>query len=222
MRYFAVSEGRESKAKMIEAVLCDFLGVQNIEGKKILDLGCGSGRIAGNFSHANEVIAADVVDQLTTPEKSSFQFTLIDSAFLPFEDNSFDIVIYNHVFYCAIDKPGQLKEIHRVLSGNGICYFASVNRYFPIEGFTNIPLIHYLPDSLFRSIYKIIRKTDDDLFPAGYHKIIRLIEHAGFRYREYTSDIIQDAAKYHSEHSVPFYFPLPRWLSPTVVLILIK
>jgi SAM-dependent methyltransferase len=222
MKYFAISEKRDVKAKMIDAVLCDFLGVPAIEGKKILDLGCGSGHIAANFSRANEVTAADVLDQLTTPERNSFHFKLIDSAFLPFEDDAFDIVIYNHVFYCAVDKPGQLKEIRRVLSGNGICYFASVNRYFPIEGFTNLPLIHYLPGSLYRSIYKIIRKTDDDLFPVGYHGIIRLIEQAGFHYREYTSEIIHDTIKYHSEHGMPFHFPLPKWISPTVILILIK
>jgi len=222
MRYFAVSDNRESKAKMIEAVLCDFLGVETVENKIILDLGCGSGHIAEKFSHANEVVAADVVDQITAPRKGSFQFKKIDSALLPFEDNSFDIVILNHVFYCTPDPLGQLKEIHRILNRNGVCYFASVNRYFPIEGFTNIPLIHYLPGRLFRYFYKIIRKTDDDLFPAGYHKIIRLMERAGFKYREYTSEIIHNATKYHSEHSIPFYFPLPRWFSPTVVFILIK
>jgi ubiquinone/menaquinone biosynthesis C-methylase UbiE len=207
---------------MIEAVLCDYLGVPNIEGKRILDLGCGSGRIAGYFSTANDVLAADVVDQLTTPEKRSFRFTLIDSATLPFEEASFDIVLYNHVFYCTADKLGQLKEIRRVLGRDGICYFASVNRYFPIEGFTNLPLIHYLPGGLFRWIYKRIRKTGDDLYPAGYRKIIGLIEQAGFAFREYTAEIIHNPDKYHSEHGLPFRFPLPKWISPTVILVLAK
>jgi ubiquinone/menaquinone biosynthesis C-methylase UbiE len=207
---------------MIEAVLCDYLDVPNIEGKRILDLGCGSGRIAGYFSTANDVLAADVVDQLTTPEKRSFRFTLIDSATLPFEEASFDIVLYNHVFYCTADKLGQLKEIRRVLGRDGICYFASVNRYFPIEGFTNLPLIHYLPGGLFRWIYKRIRKTGDDLYPAGYRKIIGLIEQAGFAFREYTAEIIHNPDKYHSEHGLPFRFPLPKWISPTVILVLAK
>lgn len=222
MRYFAISEKRELKAKMIEAVLCDYLGAPVIEGKKILDLGCGSGRIAGYFSPGNEVVAADVVDQLTTPEKSSFRFQLIESATLPFEEGSFDIVLYNHVFYCTADKPGHLKEIRRVLGGNGICYFASVNRYFPMEGFTNLPLIHYLPGSLFRYCYKKIRKTDDDLFPVGYRNIIRLIEEAGFQYREYTGEILLDPEKYHSERRMPLRLPLPKWMMPTVILILGK
>lgn len=222
MKHFAVSEGRESKAKKIEAVLGDFLGVENIQGKKILDLGCGSGHIAGYFSHANAVVAADVVDQLTTPEKSSFPFKLIGSASLPFEEETFDIVIYNHVFYCTPDQPAQLREIQRVLGRNGICYFASVNRYFPIDGVTRLPLIHYLPGSLFRYIYKRIGKNDDDLFPVGYRKMIRLIEHAGFTYREYTRKIIHDPAKYHIKHGVPSYLPLPGWISPTVIFILIK
>lgn len=207
---------------MIEAVLRDFLAVERIEGKKILDLGCGSGLIAGHFSVGNEVIAADVLDQRATPQNGSFQFRLIDSTLLPFEDGSFDIVIYNHVFYCTADKLAQLKEIHRVLAGNGICYFASVNRYFPIEGFTNLPLIHYLPGGWFRYLYKKIRKIDDDLFPVGYHEIVRLIEQAGFRYREYTAEIIDHPEKYHREHGTPRILPLPKWIFPTVVLVLMK
>ena len=207
---------------MIEAVLCDFLGVEILEGRKILDLGCGSGHIAESFSAGNEVVAADVVDQRTTPGKESFQFTLLDSAILPFADGFFDVVIYNHVFYCTFDKLGQLKEIRRILRKDGICYFASVNRYFPFEGVTRLPLIHYLPGSMFRYIYKRIRTDDDDLFPVGYHKIIRLIEQAGFKYREYTSEIIYNAEKYHREYGLPSYLPLPKWISPTVILILMK
>jgi ubiquinone/menaquinone biosynthesis C-methylase UbiE len=222
MRYFAESGGREAKARKIEAVLCDYLSEKKIATKKILDLGCGSGHIAEYFSRANEVIAADVVNQLTVERKNAFTFTLLDKSVLTFEDDYFDIVILNHVFYCFADHAGQLKEIYRVLKKNGVCYFASANRYFPVEGFTKLPLIHYLPGFLFRILYKKIRKTDDDLFPTGYHRMINLAGKAGFTIREYTAEIIHNPAKYYSEYDMPFNLPVPVCISPTIVLILRK
>jgi ubiquinone/menaquinone biosynthesis C-methylase UbiE len=222
MVYFAASDNREVKASKIQAVLCDFLGTEKIMGSSILDLGCGSGHIAEFFSHANEVIAADVVDQITVARKRQLQFRKIDAVSLPFEDGSFDIVIYNHVISCVADQYGQLKEIYRVLKKTGICYFASSNRYFPVEGFTKLPLLHYLPNRMFRRLYKIIRKTDLDLFPVGYYKLIDLIVKAGFSYHEYTADIMRNPGKYHSEYALPFNLAIPKCISPTAVMILKK
>ena len=222
MRYFAESGGRELKAKKIEAVLCDFLSEKKIEAKRMLDLGCGSGHIAEYFSRANEVIAADVVDQITVGHREAFTFKVLDKGLLPFENNYFDIVILNHVFYCLADQAGQLKEIYRVLKTNGVCYFASANRYFPFEGFSRLPLIHYLPGFLFRFLYRKIRKTGDDLFPVGYHMMIDLAKKAGFETREYTAEIIKNPASYHSEYAAPFGLPVPVCLSPTIVLVLKK
>ncbi len=222
MKYFAISDNRELKAKKIQAVLCDFLGTDIIRGNKILDLGCGSGLIAEYFSHTNDVIAADTVEQMTIAKTSSVQFKRIDTGPLPFDDNSFDIVIFNHVIACVADQSGQMKEIYRVLKKEGICYFASVNRYFPIEGFTKLPLVHYLPNRAFQSLYKRVKKSDDDLFPVGYHKIVSLIKNAGFSYREYSTDIMRNPAKYHSEYALPFNLLLPKCISPTAIFVLTK
>lgn len=221
MKYFAVSHNREIKAKKIEAVLCDFLDEEKIAKKRILDLGCGSGHIAEYFSHANDVTAADVVDQATI-KKDTITFKKINTVLLPFEDDYFDIVIYNHIICCVADQHGQLKEIRRVLKKNGICYFATVNRNFPVEGITKLPLLHYLPNRIFRGIYKRLRKTDEDLFLLGYHKTIKLIESVGFSYREYTAEIIKNPTKYYSEYRIPLNLPVPTCLSPTVVFILRK
>lgn len=222
MKYFAVSENRERKAKKIEAVLCDFLGVAAVSGNKVLDLGCGSGHIAAYFSRSNDIVAADVVDQLSVATSPTLRFRTIDPAALPFGDDSFDIVIVNHVLFCMRDPISQLREVRRVMRGQGICYLATANRNFPVEGFTKLPLLHYLPAKVFQKMYKRLGRPDEDLFPVGYHRAIRLINAAGFKYRSYTSDIIRHPGKYHSEYTVPFGILLPECLSPTMVFILTK
>jgi SAM-dependent methyltransferase len=220
MQYFAVSEQREQKARKIEVVLSDYLGVPGITGRSILDLGCGSGHIAGHFSVENEVIGADIIDQVSQENKGGWKFTKLDSVRLPFRTGRFDIVIYNHVFFCEADKPGRLKEIHRVLKDRGVCYFASANRYFPVDGFTKLCLVHYLPGRLFRAWYKIALHMDEDLYPVGYHGMLKVIRQSDFHCRDYTSDILRHPSRYESEIRVPL--PVPVCLSPTNVFILTK
>lgn len=222
MRYFAVSENREIKAKKIEAVLCDFFGTASLADRKILDLGCGSGHIAGFFARSNEVVAADVVDQRDAPETAALRFRKIDDGALPFGDGSFDIVIMNHVLFCMRDPLRQLREVRRVLRDDGAGYLASANRNFPVEGFTKLPLLHYLPARTFQRLYKRLGRPGDDLFPVGYHGTINLIAEAGFFCRSYTGEIIRHPGRYHSEYTVPFGLLVPECLSPTMVFILTK
>lgn len=222
MKYFALSVNRETKARKIEAVLSDFLSAKSIRGKRMLDLGCGSGHIAEYFSQGNDVIAADIVDQTTVIGKRTFDFMKLDRGLLPFEDASFDIVIFNHVIFCSADQVGLMKEIKRVMKNDGVCYFATTNRNFPREGFTKMFLVHYLPNRMFRAVYLMWKKTALELYPLGYHKILRLLRDAAFEYREYTAEILKYPAKYYSEYALSRYVPVPKCISPTLVFILRK
>jgi ubiquinone/menaquinone biosynthesis C-methylase UbiE len=222
MKYFAVSDNRSAKAKKIEAVLCDYLASESIHNKKILDLGCGSGHIAEYFSVHNQVTAADVVDQFLVAPRESLKFCRVAGKGLPFDDGSFDIVIFNHVLFCIRDQIGQLREIRRVLKSGGVCYFASSNRNFPVEGFTKLPLVHYLPGTVFRAYSRWTGISDVDLFPVGYHRILSLIRQTDFIRKEYTVEIMKHPGRYYSEYKGAARIPVPSCMSPTVVFVLQK
>jgi ubiquinone/menaquinone biosynthesis C-methylase UbiE len=204
MTPFYISQDRESKAIQMESILKDYLKIDKIIQKRILDLGCGSGLIAGYFADSNQVVAADVQDWRSASMQTSFQFVALHGDRLPFENEAFDLVIYNHVINYTPAPLGQLREIHRVLKKNGACYFASANRNFPIEGSTKLPLLHYLPASIFRPIYKWFWKTQQDLYLLGHREMIQLIQDAGFQYKEYTAQIIRRRLKLN----------VGSWLSP--------
>ena len=53
-----------------------------------------------------------------------FQFKEIDAQLIPFEDETFDAVIANHMLYHVPDRARALSEIQRVLKSNG-CLFAT-------------------------------------------------------------------------------------------------
>jgi SAM-dependent methyltransferase len=71
---------------------------------------------------------------------------------LPFSTNQFDIVFSNAVLEhtgCRSSQAAFLKEVCRV----GKRFFITTpNRWFPIEHHTGLPLLHFLPCSVYRAI----------------------------------------------------------------------
>ncbi|WP_456325910.1 class I SAM-dependent methyltransferase [Desulfonauticus submarinus] len=159
---FATSTNRIIKAKKIMAVLTDYLK-KDIKKLTILDIGCGSGKIAAFFAKNNEVFCVDIVDQLDKNVRKNVTFTKVKSELLPFPDDFFDIIISNHVIEHLKNQELHIKEIRRCLKNGGICYFATPNKNFLVEPHYRIPLLHYLPLSLFLSVLKILGIYQEDI-----------------------------------------------------------
>ncbi len=118
-----------------------------LKGRRILDLGSGSGRDCYIASHLvgqdGYVVGVDMTDeQLNVANRHidyhmekfdydrpniEFRKGLIEKLDeLGLEDNSFDIVISNCVINLCPDKEAALREIHRVLKPGGEFYFSDV------------------------------------------------------------------------------------------------
>ena len=83
---------------------------------------------------------------------------LYDGKIFPFEDKSFDIGWSNAVIEHVGNQEAQLLFLKEFLRTCKRVYFTTPNRYFPIEIHTRIPLLHWLPKSVFDSILKITPK----------------------------------------------------------------
>ncbi len=223
---FVSQHDREVKAKKIEAVLTDALACTSIQDMNILDLGCGVGRIAGHFAAQNFVVAADVRDRLEIP-KEKIRFVLLRSEILPFGDAEFDIVVTNHVIEHVRDQPAHLKEIRRVLKDSGVAYVATPNRYFPVEPHYRVPLIHYMPNSLFHATLRAMRRYREDVYLLSYHRMKWLFNSSGFQLSEYTARVLKEPVKFHMERFWPARLPrvlleATKFFSPTNIFILRK
>jgi len=118
-----------------------------LDGIKVLDLGCGTGRDCFVLSYfvgeEGEVIGVDMTDEqlevgnrylsIQTEKfgysKPNVRFVRgyiedLDEIDLP--DNYFDIVISNCVVNLSPDKPSVLKEVYRVLKRGGEFFFSDV------------------------------------------------------------------------------------------------
>lgn len=124
---------------------------------RILEVGCGSGAIAYYFAtHQTlecQVSAVDVYDNRVVTDQ--YNFIKVEGVELPFPDNSFDIVITNHVIEHVGSTPEQLthiKEIKRVLTQNGECYLAAPNRWMLKEPHYELNFLSWLPKK-YRNFY---------------------------------------------------------------------
>ena len=85
------------------------------------------------------------------------KFILSDGRNVELDDNSFEIVHSNatieHVG-TSEDQINFLKECVRV--SKKYVFLQTPNKFFPIEYHTKIPLLHFLPDFIFRKILKVI------------------------------------------------------------------
>ena len=122
---------RSKKARRIDALLKN-IGHINASGLTILDVGCGNGQIASYFAEKNECVGVDVDCHLDdTSSDRPFLFRLVESEWLPFEEESFDVVVSHHVIEHVTDQNLHLSEIKRVLKPGGICYLACPNKGSP-------------------------------------------------------------------------------------------
>lgn len=131
-----------------------------IEGKRILDLGCGVGafvRRMGQFSP--HVYGVDVdAENVARGGEQVPNLALAVGERLPFRDGVFDLVLLHEVLEHVTDDRATLREARRVLAPGGTVVVFCPNRLYPFEThgiflgkkyiFGNVPLVNYLPDAL--------------------------------------------------------------------------
>ena len=106
---------------------------------KILELGCGDASLWNkNFNHIPsnwEITLTDFSDGMLKDAKknlgekrSRFNFKIVNAENIPFEEESFDVVIANHMLYHVPNINKALKEINRVLKSEGILFASTVGK----------------------------------------------------------------------------------------------
>lgn len=104
---------------------------------KVLEIGCGNGALwAKNIESLNdkvEVTLTDVCQDMINDAKlnldgynKKFNFKIVDPNNIAYEDESFDIIIANHILFYMNDLDKVLSEIKRVLKVGGRFYCSTI------------------------------------------------------------------------------------------------
>ena len=98
-------------------------------GMKILEIGCGDGSLwTENLSELpsdTSIVLSDISEgmirdvQRTLDYNKRFIFSSFDCTHIPYENESFDLVIANHVLFYCEDIDSVCREVMRVLKHNG-------------------------------------------------------------------------------------------------------
>lgn len=122
-------KNRVIKAKKIVKIIEKFLNdnkLKVLETMRALDVGCSVGHITAYMaSYVYEMIGTDI-DEFAIEEAkkqhgsvANLQYLVADSMALPFEDNTFDLVICTQVYEHVPDSRQLMREIRRVLIQGG-------------------------------------------------------------------------------------------------------
>ncbi|MFX1533201.1 MAG: class I SAM-dependent methyltransferase [Promethearchaeota archaeon] len=137
-KVYAASAAKRNKR--IAKIHVDSLSKLGFKKGRILEAGCGSGDIAIELTRAfpeAEVIGLDLSEPLLEmAQKSAEEAGLSDRCSfkkgnleaMPFEDDSFDIVVTLNTLHVLDNPVAMLDEIERVLAPSGILQLSDIKR----------------------------------------------------------------------------------------------
>lgn len=119
------------------------------EDNSILELGCGNGELwregKDKLQNGTQLLLTDISEGMINDArenlvnlKENINFEVIDCSVLPYEDESFDIVVANHMLFYVKDRERTFSEIKRVLKKGGHFYSSTygINHMKQIEELT--------------------------------------------------------------------------------------
>ena len=131
-----------------------------LEGRRVLDIGCGIGMYVEAFRRFTTESHGCEYDGERAIEAGERLPNIVQAAseHLPYADNTFDMVLLHEVIEHVSNDKMTIQEAHRITKWGGSIIIFAPNRLYPFEThgaylggkyvFGNIPGVGYLPDFL--------------------------------------------------------------------------
>lgn len=147
---------------------------KDFRGKSVLDVGCGTGRLIRLLKDRGAVVTgADISGKMIKIAGKKFPDIKIANADienLPFEDNSFDVVIAAFVIVHLKSLKKAFDEVYRVLKNDGIFILTNINQKkapklkTDREGEIVINSYYHRPDDVVKELENSLFAVKDEEF----------------------------------------------------------
>ena len=144
------------------------------KGMNVLELGCGTGDMWKDredlIGNCSKLILSDFSDGMVATTRGNVgnydnvEYRVLDIQEIPYEGETFDIVIANMMLYHVPDIHKGLNEVRRVLKRNGCFYCATYGEHGIIEYLSKILSAYEVEDNINKNFtlqngYEILSKT---------------------------------------------------------------
>ena len=144
------------------------------KGMKVLELGCGTGAMWKNratlISKCSKLILSDFSEGMVAATKENvgnydnIEYKVLDIQEIPYENETFDIVIANMMLYHVPDIHKGLTEVRRVLKKGGSFYCATYGEHGIIEYLSKLLTAYGVEDNINKNFtlqngYEILSKS---------------------------------------------------------------
>lgn len=145
--------GRRQKAAKITSVLRHFLGRDDLADLVVGDVGCSTGFTADELAErGGDVVGFDIDVPGLARANERFAgrvgFVCADGEQLPVADETFDVLVFNHIYEHVVDADAVVAELHRILKPDGVVYLGLANKLGVVEPHYKLPFLSYLPQGL--------------------------------------------------------------------------
>lgn len=191
---------RESKAYKILSLLEDYINTNHNE-LFCLDVGCSSGIISSYLgNYFKKVVGIDIDRELVeeaakSDHPNNTYFSIASGSQLPFNDNSFDVIVCAQVYEHMDNHDGLFQEIYRVLRSGGFLFFSGPNRLIIMEEHYWLPFLSWFPKSVANVYLRLFKHgTQYDINSNTYWQLRKYFEH--YQFHDCTVQMIEEPEKF--------------------------
>lgn len=201
------ADKRRRKARKIVSVLKHFLGTGDLAGLRVLDIGASTGyTVEALVTAGAEVTGVDIDAPGIAFAKQHFgdraTFLVADGAELPMDDQSFDVVVLNHIYEHVVDADAVMAEIRRVLRPDGLVYLGLGNKYGVIEPHYRLPFLSWVPRRLADRYVSAFNRADH--YYEQFRSRRALVEMCRpLRVWDYTYTLLAEPERFHATDVMP-------------------
>jgi len=150
---------------------------------RVLEVGCGTGQFwTENYKHIDEKsdltltdFSEGMIEKIKSKiNHSNIKFEVADIEQLPYDDNTFDLVMAHHVIYHSSDKDKAISELKRVTKPGGTISITSNSEKHMLNVYT---ISHSIDNnySMVRNIDGFTEEDADKILPKHFSKFDKKI-----------------------------------------------